>query len=190
MNSTSPSRLFVDVLLVVWLAYGAWISARTYRGGGAQDRGTRFVFVAGIFLPFLTLPLKAAGIGNLDPAWATALRWVGGGVMLAGVAIWVTAVRTLGPHFSVTVDLPTDHALVERGVYSLVRHPGYAGMILAELGFGISTANWVCTLAFLFVPVAAFSVRIGVEERALLAHFGDAYATYMRRTWRLIPFVY
>jgi len=190
MSESTASRVFVYTVLLVWLGYGAWLSARTYRGGGAQDRGTRFVFVAGIFLPFLTLPLAAAGFGDLPPGLATPLRWLGGGIMVAGVAVWVTAIRTPGPYFSGTVDLPADHELVVGGIYSRVRHPGYAGMLLAELGFGITTGNWICAAAFLAIPLAAFNVRMRVEENALLARFGEEYAAYMRRTWRLVPHVY
>lgn len=190
MSSTLASQLYVYTLLIVWLAYGGWTTARTYRGGGGQDRGTRLVFVAGIFLPFLTLPLIWLGVGNLDPAWATPLRWIGGTVMLLGIALWVTSIRTLGRYFSVNVDIPDDHAIVDRGPYAVIRHPAYAGMILVELGFGISTANWLCALAFLVIPLVAFSIRIRVEEAALLAHFGDSYAAYMAHTKRLIPGIY
>jgi protein-S-isoprenylcysteine O-methyltransferase Ste14 len=32
--------------------------------------------------------------------------------------------------------------------------------------------------------------RITVEEDLLASHFGDEWADYRRRTWRLVPFVY
>ena len=41
--------------------------------------------------------------------------------------------------------------------------------------------------ALLVVPVLQ---RIHAEERLLLAHFGAAYETYRRRTWRLVPHLY
>lgn len=191
MTPALLSQLYVYTLLVVWLAYGGWTTARTYRGGGSQDRSTRLVFVTGIFAPFLVLAVaKLASVGDIPSANPTTWRWVGGTVMLLGVVLWMTAIRTLGRYFSVNVDIPSDHAIVESGVYTYIRHPAYAGMILAETGFGIASANWIVAGAFVVIPLAAFSIRIGVEERALLAHFGDAYAEYMRRTKRLIPFVY
>lgn len=190
MSAALASQIAVAVLLVVWLGYGGWISARTFRGGGAQDRGTRLAFLGGIFLPFLTLPLAWLGVGALNPAWATTLRWLGAAIMLLGIVLWMVSINTLGRYFSVNVDIPEDHRLIERGPYRLLRHPAYAGMIVVEIGFGIATGNWICMLAFLAIPFALFSVRIRVEEAALLAHFGDEYAAYTKRTKRLVPWLY
>jgi protein-S-isoprenylcysteine O-methyltransferase Ste14 len=55
---------------------------------------------------------------------------------------------------------------------------------------GLALRNWASLLALLIPITAAFLYRISVEERALRAGFGDAYAQYARRTRRLIPFVY
>jgi protein-S-isoprenylcysteine O-methyltransferase Ste14 len=149
------------------------------------------VFVAGIFTPFVVaFALKVAGVRLPMPFPATAVAWTGGTVMLAGIVLWMRAIATLGPYFSVNVDIPADHQLVERGVYSRVRHPAYAGMIVTEAGFGIASADWLVALAFLAIPATAFLHRIRVEERALTEHLGDAYRDYARRTRRLIPFVY
>jgi protein-S-isoprenylcysteine O-methyltransferase Ste14 len=36
----------------------------------------------------------------------------------------------------------------------------------------------------------AYTYRIGVEESALTDALGDPYKQYVRRTWRLVPFVF
>ena len=41
----------------------------------------------------------------------------------------------------------------------------------------------------LVLPAAAFAYRITVEEAALLSTLGEPYARYMRRTWRLVPYL-
>lgn len=38
--------------------------------------------------------------------------------------------------------------------------------------------------------VAAHAYRIQIEERALLATLGDAYARYRERTWRMVPLIW
>jgi protein-S-isoprenylcysteine O-methyltransferase Ste14 len=185
------SQIFVFSLLVVWLAYGGWTTARTYRNGGRQDRGSKRVFVAGIFSPFVVgFLVTQGGLGLPFPAHAAALEWAGGTVMLAGIVLWMRAIATLGRYFSVNVDIPEDHRLVDTGVYAWVRHPAYAGMIITEAGFGIASADAVVAIAFLLIPAAAFLHRIGVEERALEVHLGDSYRSYASRTRRLVPFVY
>lgn len=187
----SLPRALVLALLVVWLAYGGWTTARTFRGGGRQDRGTKLVFVAGIFSPFLvSLLALRAGLGVPFPELADPLAWAGAATMLAGIVLWMRAIATLGRYFSVNIDIPPDHQLVDTGVYARIRHPAYAGMIVTEVGFGIASADAVVALAFLILPAAAFLHRIRIEERALEEHLGERYREYMRRTWRLIPHVY
>ena len=103
-------------------------------------------------------------------------------------------VRLPGPDllgiFAVDVAIATDHHVVETGPYRLVRHPSYAGAILAFAGYGICLGNWVSLLAVTFPVVRAFLLRIGVEERALRAALGDSYREYASRTRKLVPFVY
>jgi protein-S-isoprenylcysteine O-methyltransferase Ste14 len=68
-----------------------------------------------------------------------------------------------------------------------LRHPSYAGLLLAFLGFGLATADWV-SLAAVWLPVlAAVLYRIRVEERLLVESFGDEYRDYARATKRLVP---
>jgi protein-S-isoprenylcysteine O-methyltransferase Ste14 len=185
------ARIYVTTLLVVWLGYGGWTTARTYRRGGRQDRGSRLVFVLGIFSPFAVAFLVGrAGVGALGLGIATALAWVGGTVMLGGIVLWMVAISTLGEYFSVNVDIPEDHRLVDTGVYARVRHPAYAGMLVTMLGYGIASGNWVVACVFPLIPTAAFLHRIRVEEQALVAHLGSAYTEYMERTRRFVPFVY
>ena len=97
---------------------------------------------------------------------------------------------TGGPPVVADVAIAGDHRLIDRGPYRLIRHPSYAGALLALAGFGLAMGS-VPALAALLVPtLAAYHYRITVEEAALLHGLGAAYADYMRRTWRLIPGLY
>jgi protein-S-isoprenylcysteine O-methyltransferase len=57
------------------------------------------------------------------------------------------------------------------------------------LGYALS---WQSPAAVLpFVPmVPAYTRRMAAEERLLEAEFGESYASYRRRTRRLLPGVY
>jgi protein-S-isoprenylcysteine O-methyltransferase len=88
------------------------------------------------------------------------------------------------------VAIASDHQLVEAGPYRWLRHPSYAGALLAFLGLGLCLHNWAA-LAAVVVPVSVvFWRRMRIEEAALLGTFGERYRDYMRRTRRLIPFIY
>lgn len=114
------------------------------------------------------------------------------GVLLffAGLVMrWVPIVH-LGRFFTIQVAITSGHELVEGGLYRLVRHPSYAGLLLMFLGVGICSGN-VLTLLVITVPIfLVIRHRIGIEEAALCDAFGDRYANYMRKTKRLIPLLY
>ena len=114
------------------------------------------------------------------------------GVLLfvAGLFLRWWAIITLGRFFTVDVTIEKDHELVDRGPFRLVRHPSYTGVLLAFVGFALSLRNWAALLIILLPIFAAFVRRMNVEEDALSRALGSRYADYMRRTKRLVPFVY
>jgi protein-S-isoprenylcysteine O-methyltransferase Ste14 len=69
----------------------------------------------------------------------------------------------------------------------MLRHPAYAGSLVAVVGIGVAFASWPA-LAVCVVPIAAAVVhRIRIEEAALESALGDAYRDYERSTSRLLP---
>jgi protein-S-isoprenylcysteine O-methyltransferase Ste14 len=118
-------------------------------------------------------------------------------VMSTGVALFVVglllrwwAIITLGRFFTVDVTIEPDHELVERGPFRMVRHPSYTGVLLAFVGLALTLGNWAALLVILVPIGAAFIHRMNVEENALSGALGRQYTDYMRRTKRLVPFIY
>jgi protein-S-isoprenylcysteine O-methyltransferase Ste14 len=95
----------------------------------------------------------------------------------------------LGRFFSLTVRVAEDHRVVEKGPYRLVRHPSYTGVLITFIGLGLAVQSWGALLVLLGVFSAAFGYRMRVEEKTLLSELGDNYASYMKRTKRLIPYL-
>jgi protein-S-isoprenylcysteine O-methyltransferase Ste14 len=121
--------------------------------------------------------------------WTRTVFAAGVCCVLAGTALRRYAVATLGRYFTVDVATEASQPVIEAGPYRLIRNPAYTGLLLSLFGFGLALGNWAGLAAMLVLPSAAFTYRIAVEEAALLSTLGDPYARYMRRTWRLIPFV-
>jgi protein-S-isoprenylcysteine O-methyltransferase len=158
--------------------------------GTKQDRSTLGMIwlviavsiVAGVFVaqnfPTATLPH-----GRMFASAGVVL-------FVAGLILRWWAIITLGRFFTVDVTIEKDHELVERGPFRIVRHPSYAGVLLAFVGLGLSLRNWVAVLVILLPIGAAFIHRMNVEEDALARALGPRYANYIKRTKRLVPFVY
>lgn len=111
-------------------------------------------------------------------------------LFVAGLLLRWSALITLGRFFTVDVTIEKDHELVERGPFRIKRPPSYTGVLLAFVGFALSLRNWAALLVVLLPIGAAFVHRMNVEEEALSRAFGSRYTDYMRRTKRLVPFVY
>lgn len=116
-------------------------------------------------------------------AW---LRWVGAGLAIVTVPLFVWVHHELGKNWSLSVVIKEEHALVTTGPYRWVRHPMYTTFSVWGLAFFLLSANWIIGTAFLGMCVAA-AARAGKEEAILTEEFGDQYHAYMRRTGRFLP---
>lgn len=80
--------------------------------------------------------------------------------------------------------------IIDKAPYSVIRHPGYLGTFLIEIGAGLAIANWVVLAIIVVIGVLSRFYRIQAEEEMLKTVFGGQYKTYSEKTWRLIPFIY
>jgi len=118
------------------------------------------------------------------------LYWSGFGLFVFGLALRWYSIAYLGRFFTVHVAVVSDQTVVDTGPYRFIRHPSYTGSLTAFLGLGLCLAN-AFAIAVIVIPITAvFLHRIHIEELALQSGLGDAYKNYMRRTKRLVPFIY
>ena len=142
-------------------------------------------------LQIILMGVVAAGPW-LDPAtWSNdAAPWLAAGSVLAamGIALVAAGLHALGPNLT-PLPHPKDGAtMVTSGAYAIVRHPIYAGIVLAALGWGLAWRSPI-TVVLAVALFAFFDVKSRREERWLVEAF-PAYAGYRRRVKRLVPFVY
>jgi len=118
------------------------------------------------------------------------LNFVGFLVFVGGVLLRWYSIFYLGRFFTVDVAIAADHQVIDTGPYRYIRHPSYAGALLAFLGLGICFGNVLSLLAIMVATTWVFIYRIKIEEAALSGALGARYVRYAARTKRLIPFVY
>jgi protein-S-isoprenylcysteine O-methyltransferase Ste14 len=186
-ESSAKAALAVVTIL---LGIASLFAGGNLSPGVREDRANRWVIAV-----FAILGLACA----VAPAWADrvglwpidgdAVRWLGVALFAMGGALRLWPVAVLGERFSGLVAIQPGHRLATSGVYGLIRHPSYAGLLVSTLGWGLAFNSMLGVLIALtnIVPVVA---RIRAEEGLLLEHFQDHYAAYQARTWRLVPFVW
>ncbi|WP_170932710.1 isoprenylcysteine carboxylmethyltransferase family protein [Desulfosporosinus sp. FKB] len=80
--------------------------------------------------------------------------------------------------------------IILNGPYHIIRHPGYLSSICIWIGTALALNNWVLTVTFTPLFFTIYIYRIFAEETMLIKEFGQDYKGYMKKTWRLIPFVF
>lgn len=76
------------------------------------------------------------------------------------------------------------HRLVTTGVYSLMRHPGYAGFAVWAVGTQLVLRNALCAVAFAVAVSRFLRERLRAEEALLVGFFGAEYERYSRSVKR------
>jgi protein-S-isoprenylcysteine O-methyltransferase Ste14 len=186
----SHSALTALAIATLGLAGAALFTRGNLSSGEREDRSNRWVIVAFALLGLLAAYLPAytdrQGLWTLD---GDSLRWLGVALYAAGGTLRIWPVFVLGRRFSGLVAIQPGHTLVMNGIYGVIRHPSYLGLLVNALGWALAFRSGVgVLLTALMVPPVL--VRMRAEEALLRAHFGAEYEAYRSRTSRLIPGFY
>ncbi len=130
---------------------------------------------------FLLLPMGLVTRVDVGPA----LHLVAAILLLGGNVISIALICNLGRSFSI---MPEARQLVTSGAYRFVRHPLYLAEQVAIAGLLIEFASWPAVL--LVAAQLVFQIRRMHNEEAVLRAAFPAYASYARRTARLLPFLW
>ena len=83
--------------------------------------------------------------------------------------------------FTVNVVISATHTLKTSGLYKVVRHPSYLGLLLIIIGLGISLDSLLSVVVMIVPSFIALNYRISIEEQALVEEFGQQYTDYKKR---------
>jgi protein-S-isoprenylcysteine O-methyltransferase Ste14 len=196
--SSWPAALLTNVVLMSIFAVQHSGMARqgfkrlfTRYASPAIERST-FVLLASLSLILLFWqwqPMPAV-VWNIEgPVFAAAA--VAGGFMGWLIVLYSTflishfelfGLTQVVTHFAGRVSAPVKFRTP--GLYRLIRHPIYLGFIIAFWSTPLMTVGH---LLFASVTTAYIFVGIWLEERDLVAFFGDEYRKYRKRVAMLLP---
>jgi protein-S-isoprenylcysteine O-methyltransferase Ste14 len=155
-----------------------------------QPWSDRLILLAFMGTAFVGVPAVAALDAfrwHILPSPPLVLAGVGLGMFALGWTIIAVALRA-NP-FAVTVVRLQDerqHTVVDTGIYSVVRHPMYAGNPLVNVGLSLWLGSYAAVL-FAAIPLGILMVRIRLEERFLQQEL-TGYREYAERVpYRLLP---
>jgi protein-S-isoprenylcysteine O-methyltransferase Ste14 len=164
---------------LVWLLSEARITVGTPTQLAAENRTLVPYAVARI-----TTALTAA---YSAPAVPDKFGIVLAGVFVAGVTLRAWAIHELGVQYSHRVVRISEGGLISSGPYRVLRHPAYAGMLLANIGFAGYFSS-PASIAALTLLVAAVLWRIRIEEDILTE--SPQYRAFANTRCRIVPGVW
>jgi protein-S-isoprenylcysteine O-methyltransferase Ste14 len=106
-----------------------------------------------------------------------------------GGALAILGVRGLGRGLTPFPHPRDGGALVSTGVYGLVRHPIYGGLVIGALGYGLAMQALVTAVAGSVVLLVFFTLKSAREEVWLEQRY-PGYPDYRAKTRRMLPFIY
>jgi protein-S-isoprenylcysteine O-methyltransferase Ste14 len=177
-----------------FVLYGVWRGTRQQAGrtiglSGGLLRSWWFylasslIFFGIAYLGWKPLPLAFSPSVRLIPMIVGALLYFPGMLFL----LW--ARLSLGKNYFVSTgfgaQLFKGHQLITSGPYAIMRHPMYAGLILASVGALLIYMTWTTVYFALFAPMTL--IRARREEHALAEEFGDQWREYCKRVPMLVP---
>lgn len=117
-------------------------------------------------------------------AWG-AWRWLGVPLVVGGVALALPALLRHGRRLTPLPEPNPALGLQCTGVYRLIRHPMYTGLLLTAFGLAIGLQKpW--GIAGAVALTVFFNLKAREEERRLRRRYPE-YAAYQQRTGRFLP---
>jgi protein-S-isoprenylcysteine O-methyltransferase Ste14 len=148
----------------------------------------------GLSALFYVIIIASAGFdsGRFNPAFAFNWKISISGVILtlAGQILFLTA-RSQNKFFSSVVRIQKErgHIVCDSGLYKIIRHPGYLGMIISLSGIPLMTTS-VWSLIPTLVSVVFLVIRTALEDKTLMNEL-DGYDSYAGKTpYKLVPFIW
>lgn len=186
----SHQPLVVLTIVTFALAFASLFTGGNLSSGEREDVANRWVlpafFAIGLLSAYFPAYTDRIDFWTFD---GDRVRWIGIALFTLGGILRLWPVFVLGRRFSGLVAIQPGHKLVTSGIYGLIRHPSYLGLLIGALGWALAFRSGVgIVLAALnLIPLVA---RMNAEEALLTSQFGAAYENYLARTARLIPGIY
>jgi protein-S-isoprenylcysteine O-methyltransferase Ste14 len=123
--------------------------------------------------------------------WSSVPVWL---VIAANVMVFLGYVLIIlvfkeNSYASTVIQVEEEQQVIDTGLYALVRHPMYLGLLIMVLFTPLALGSyWALFFAILFIPMNVFRIK---QEEAMLMQGLPGYEEYLHKTrYRLIPLIW
>jgi len=191
LSTLSPVvRTLLPVTAAVWAIFEIRQGMQRRTEATAVDHGSRMVIRVCTLIGVVGAVTSRRALTTATIGTGPDAEWLGLILMWCGIGLRLWSFQTLGRYFTFTVQTSDDQTVVSTGPYRVIRHPGYAGILLAVVGIGFVMDNWISLVVLTAGVACGLVYRIRVEEGALSRDLGGRYQDYARNRKRLVPFVW
>jgi protein-S-isoprenylcysteine O-methyltransferase Ste14 len=115
--------------------------------------------------------------------WTTVFIVLGIWLLIIGAALWIRGIFAFGLDnlALLYVYYPKEGKIVDSKIYSILRHPVYAGVLRVIIGLALLNGNGNSIAFILFAPLGLFGWIRLIEEKELIERFGQSYLDYRKR---------
>ena len=162
----------------------------TREGWRNNSRGEYLVLLqGGLLTAFTILPVYQPPGLKIQSTHLLYIIWFMASILgLSGLIFIIKGLIDLGKNLTPLPYPREDGELVQTGIYGIVRHPLYSGLILAALGwtlFQMSISHLIASALLIIL----FEIKANREEAWLTKKYPD-YSEYRQRVKKLIPGIY
>ncbi|MEM9928702.1 MAG: protein-S-isoprenylcysteine O-methyltransferase [Bacteroidota bacterium] len=158
-----------------------------------KKKGLEILLLALVWVGMMILPLIYVFTSWLSFAdYQLPVFWQILGILLIIPGLWLfyRSHHDLGQNWSVSLEIREGHNIISSGVYELIRHPMYTAIWLLCLAQALLLNNYVAGLSGLVFFGLLYFLRVGREEKMMLGQFGQEYQEYMKKTKRIVPYLF
>ncbi len=167
---------------------GPFALTRAHRDPHRRGEDLTGITIAHVTLILVTLVAAPLEAGLFERDVSEFVSWLGAGLGILGLLVGGLSFRALGRNFRVFAAPRRSGTLVTSGIYSLVRHPMYTGVIVGLGGYVLMFGS-LYSIPLWIAVTTLYTVKSIKEERIIEAKFPE-YREYRKNTWRLIPYVF
>jgi protein-S-isoprenylcysteine O-methyltransferase Ste14 len=166
--------LVIPILILSFSDMRVTAARESGESGDFQLTKTENRLTYAVFLPMVVSWVYAVFLPlQLDTTWLIS----GLVIYLFGIVFTIVAILNFATS-------PKDK-VITKGLYSFTRNPTYIGMILMQIGLGITCSSWLYLLLTVVLTIL-LNANLSAEERYCLYRYGDNYQKYKNSTPRWI----